>query len=79
MFSVRLMQPWIYNLVLTSAEGGIKNSLMPGWEEDGSVLWVGMAGPNHIVIIGKGREMRNSFPRPLVRPERPPFKYVRRP
>ena len=29
MFSVCLMQPWIYNLVLTSAEGGIKNSLMP--------------------------------------------------
>ena len=28
-FSVCLMQPWIYNLVLTSAEGGIKNSLMP--------------------------------------------------
>ena len=29
MFSVCLMQPWIYNLVLTSAEGGIKNSLTP--------------------------------------------------
>ena len=28
-FSVCLMQPWIYNLVLTSAEGGIKNSPTP--------------------------------------------------
>ena len=29
MFCVCLMQHWIYNLVLTSAEGGIKNSPTP--------------------------------------------------
>ena len=64
MFSVCLMQPWIYNLVLTSAEGGIKNSPTPATNRTRGGrpvhFWVSGSAeptPNPDVKLGnKGRE-----------------------